>query len=55
MLTANDFVALEIIRILNEQGIAVLGKLSVYGFDDVFGAHYTALTSLQQKGLTTVD
>ncbi|MDU5191582.1 MAG: LacI family DNA-binding transcriptional regulator [Mixta calida] len=55
VLAANDFVALEIIKVLNEQGITVPGELSVCGFDDVFGAHYMALASLQEKGLTTVD
>ena len=55
VLAANDFVALEMIKVLNDQGIAVPGDISVCGFDDVFGAHYTALASLQQKGLTTVD
>ncbi|OON41880.1 hypothetical protein BTJ39_01605 [Izhakiella australiensis] len=55
VLAANDFVAMEVINGLAERGLAVPGDISVCGFDDIFGDHFTALAGLQQKGLTTVD
>ncbi|AHF77274.1 Putative LacI family transcriptional regulator [Sodalis praecaptivus] len=54
VLAANDFVALEVINALNAHGLSVPGDISVCGFDDAFGVHFTALASLQAKGLTTV-
>ncbi|PIJ50144.1 hypothetical protein BL250_10675 [Erwinia sp. OLTSP20] len=55
LLAANDFVALAVINQLAEQGIAVPEDISVCGFDDIFGGHFSALASWQRKGLTTVD
>lgn len=55
VLAANDFVALEVINGLMELGIAVPDDMSVCGFDDAFGVHFSALARLQEKGLTTVD
>ncbi|WP_312241596.1 LacI family DNA-binding transcriptional regulator [Pantoea sp.] len=55
VLAANDFVALELINGLTEQGIAVPDHISVCGFDDAFSMHYNALSRLQEKGLTTID
>lgn len=55
ILAANDFVALEVIDRLNARGLSVPEDMSVCGFDDAFGAYFSALACLQEKGLTTVD
>ncbi|MDL4915119.1 MAG: LacI family DNA-binding transcriptional regulator [Enterobacterales bacterium endosymbiont of Blomia tropicalis] len=54
VLAANDFVALNVINGLIEQGMAVPDDISVCGFDDAFGMHFSALARLQEKGLTTI-
>ncbi|WP_413739964.1 LacI family DNA-binding transcriptional regulator [Sodalis sp. RH14] len=55
ILAPNDFVALEIIALLNERGLRVPDDISVTGFDDAFKLGVGGLYALRAQGLTTID